>query len=363
MALSDDDASLGSRLFCSFAGCTSRSWRKAPHSRYNDSGCGQVVCFVNRSSAIVIFSVLAACNAVLGLEERPRRDTAAASGGHASGGGGYASCAVACEGDVPEGWSGPTAVRAGGSELACDQGALENLELALHDEASSAPADCACACEDAVGITCDASAVQVTTYDNDDCTGVRDQGSGVLGQCVELCCSGRGANYVKPAPDVSAASCAPTTLVDSKPAPSWGVHLVGCGPVPPTDCGADTCFDSVPESDLCIYRSGEHECPAGPFSERTVGYASFDDSRACEPCGCGPVDTADCNETVRGYAIIDCTVGETLLVPEPGCAPADLDFDGAYIESVAPTGSCTPTGGNPTGEVTPTQPTTVCCVP
>lgn len=261
---------------------------------------------------------------------------------------------------MPAGWSGPTAVRIGAAPLACETG---NVELSLSDELVAPPAECACECAPAVGVDCSAAAVSVTTYFNDDCTNGDETAAGTVGQCIELCCGGRSANYLKPTPDVSAATCAPVTVTSAAPPVSWGTHLIGCGPVSISDCGGERCFDGAEDETLCIYQSGTHDCPDGPFAERTIGYADHDDTRGCEPCGCGAVDSADCNEVVVGYAILDCTLGPTVIAPAPGCTEPDIDFDGARIQSVSPTGSCPPTGGVPLGEATATSATTVCCVP
>lgn len=315
---------------------------------------------MNRFPAIFFIMFVAACNAVLGLDERPAQET---SGSGQSGGGGGALSCGACEADIPAGWSGPTAIRTGETALACDAPELANVELTLHDELVPTPAECVCACDGAVGVSCNTSSIQINTYDDDGCTDPRDSGAGVVGACVNLCCGGDSANYVKPVPDVSGASCASTTLVDSAPAPVWAASLIGCGPIASATCGEQRCFVPPAEGALCIHKSGDHVCPEGPFSEERVWFASFEDTRACEPCGCSPVDTADCNEVVTGYAVNNCTVGDAVLAPAPGCTVAPVDFDGARIQSVDPTGSCTPTGGTPTGEVTPSQPTTVCCLP
>jgi hypothetical protein len=307
---------------------------------------------VNRSPAIFLLTFLVACNAVLGLEERPPQETSGAGrGGDA--GSTHTECAV-CEADVPGGWSGPTAVTIADAAPTCETPDLGNIELALHDESLSPSAECACACDDAVGVNCDASPVQITHYSNDDCTNVNETATGTLGNCVSMCCGGQSANYIEPAADVSTASCVSTTLADTKAAPAWARHLVGCGPVESEDCGGDRCFDQRGDSALCIYRSGDDACPPGPFSARSIWYASLDDTRGCEPCGCGPVDVSDCHAVVRGYTGTNCDAADALLSPAPAppCTEAPIDFDSARVESFAPTGSCTPT-----------QPTTVCCLP
>lgn len=309
----------------------------------------------DRQILVAALVALTACTAVLGLDERPRRET------EGTGAGGLA-CDSACVMNIPAGWSGPTAVVTGQAEPSCTSG-LSNVELRLQDGLSASPAECVCDCAAAEGIDCDASVVVVDTYDDNNCTDPQDTGSGVLGECINLCCGGDSANFVKAVPDVAAASCAPITVADAAPLPAWDQHLTGCGPVERITCGAESCFAAPSGQSLCIYQTGELACPDGLFSERTVWFADYDDTRACGACTCGEVIDADCHEVVEGYSNDQCANNEAFILPAAQCATAPIDFDSAKVLSVAPTGSCMPTGGAPTGEVTPTEPTTVCCVP
>lgn len=308
-----------------------------------------------RQLAVVTLAALTACNAVLGLDERPLRET------EGTGAGGL-TCDSACVSGVPAGWSGPTAVVTGEGKPSC-AASLPNLELSLHDALSAAPAACVCDCAPAEGILCDASPVTVTTYDDDNCTSPQDSGSGVVGECIDLCCGGDSANYVPAIPDVSAAACAPITVADSAPLPTWGAHLTGCGPVERIPCANESCFAVPAGQSLCIYQTGDLACPDGAFSERALWYADYDDTRACDPCVCGPVVDATCNEVVEGYSNDQCVNNPSLILPTPECTTAPVDFDSAKVLSVEPSGSCAPAGGAPIGEALPTQPTTVCCLP
>lgn len=319
---------------------------------------------------LLLFPILlVACNSVLGLDERPPRKgvTSGAGGGSSDGGGGTGgrhtpACESVCEGDVPEGWTGPTAVQTGASEPTCD-GPLGNVELTLFDDPIAPTPECECACGAAVGIDCNASPITVSSYPNNNCGGSPEYAdTGVVGQCLSLCCGGQfSAHYTAPVPDVSSATCPPMTITATVPPHAWGLHLVGCGPVGTYACEGGTCFDTPEAADLCIYRSGEHSCPAGPFSEGTIRYGGFDDTRACETCGCGTVD-AVCNEVVIAHHNNSCSAQSGTLVDNTSCAQPSPDLDSARFESVSPTGSCTPTGGAPTGAFTPTQATTVCCL-
>jgi hypothetical protein len=304
-------------------------------------------------------TLLVACNAVFGLNERPRRGGAAAGGG-GEGGRAAPQCEAVCQEDVPSEWSGPLAVRTGTSPPACDTG---TPELVVFDDVQGTAAQCECACGDAVGVNCDAASVTVTAYTDTTCTTVKRSDAQTVNGCFDLCCGGMfSAMYTKPEADTSAASCPPTTVTDTKDPPVWGQHLAGCGPIETFDCVGGHCFEMPGSDALCVYRNGEHTCP-GPFSARAVWYANLDDTRGCEPCGCSAVDTSDCNEVIVAHHNDSCSANAGNFVAANTCFLPTPDIDSAKFESVAPTGSCTATGGVPLGAVTAAEPTTVCCVP
>lgn len=307
-------------------------------------------------SLTLLAVALGACTSVLGLDERPPRG----AGGAGGSGGSSPACESVCDQDVPEGWLGPSVVDTGEMALSCD--GAEPM-LALFADPIAPPAACECACGAAVDIDCTASAITVTSYPNDTCSGSAEYSdTGVVGECLSLCCGGQfSASYTSPVPDVSAASCPPMTVTDEKAPLTWARHLVGCGPVTSSPCTGGECFDLPAEGALCIHRPGDVDCPAGPFSEASLWFEGALDTRGCEPCGCGGVE-AQCNEVVVAHSNNSCSNSSGTLVAD-GCAEPSPDLDSAQFVSVAPTGSCQPNGGVAIGDVTPTEPTTVCCVP
>ncbi len=316
------------------------------------------------NAALFCLGWLTACNAVLGLDERPRRETAGAGATSAQSSGpgaGGEPCQGACLDSIPAGWSGPTAVRAG-AELARCEGAVPNVELSLHDGLTAEAAQCDCACEPAQGVDCSGT-VTLRGYDDNNCTQPEDTKSGALGVCVGLCCGVDSGNIEPIVPDVAAASCAPTVVLDVVPSALWATEVLGCGPVVAERCGADSCYAAPEGHALCIYRAGDEACPDGPFSERSVAFGSYDDTRACAPCGCGPVEDAGCNEQVVGYSDGGCSQNPASLVVAPACTTAPVDFSSARLTAVTPSGSCAPSAGTPLGAATAAEPTTLCCRP
>jgi hypothetical protein len=112
------------------------------------------------------------------------------------------------------------------------------------------------------------------------------------------------------------------------------------------------------EEGLCIYRDGEHECPAeSPYSERRVLHSSLIDNRECSTCQC---------EAPSG------TCTGKLLLQESCSNPSfstELSYCGTKPETTATRVvydvdplPCTAQGGEMTGNAEPSNPITICCL-
>lgn len=138
------------------------------------------------------------------------------------------------------------------------------------------------------------------------------------------------------------------------PSPSQGGGCTAnevCVPVPPPDFGAD----------LCVRRDGDQGCP-GAYPNGMLVYAGGTDTRGCSECGCDE-GTVGCSSGSSAVHDGDgCTASSVAL---NGCTDVTAPLDGPQASiAVTPgnlSGSCTPTGGQPTGSVMPTGPVTVCC--
>ncbi|MBK9260802.1 MAG: hypothetical protein IPM54_13405 [Polyangiaceae bacterium] len=159
--------------------------------------------------------------------------------------------------------------------------------------------------------------------------------------------------------------------------PRWKTAAIGYD-VP----GCDERASCMPSIDLpsgfrsCIYRQGEHECPATWNGDRRVVYEvtadkpGFIDERDCSPCACGaPVGSA-CTAQFRVFEDTQCSklISDTPIaslgeqcsnVLPPGKAIGSKEISSlAYLP-----GLCEPLGGKPIGAVKPDpdQAVTFCC--
>lgn len=178
-------------------------------------------------------------------------------------------------------------------------------------------------------------------------------------------------------------SCAPTqngsetipTASFSNASRVCGSSLQGGG------CGAGACVPrpQTPfDSKLCVYQLGDvASCPTA-FSQRTLYYRGFDDTRACSACTCNAPSGSTCNGTVRDYTGVGCTTDETIASAN-SCTPITVDSTTLPPDMMNPTerdtrtyrynagtasgGSCQASGGAPVGAATVRDPVTVCCIP
>lgn len=112
---------------------------------------------------------------------------------------------------------------------------------------------------------------------------------------------------------------------------------------------------------LCIATEGEVPCPSGWMTEQRIVYKGGNDNRACSSCACtSGVSCVGGSYTV--YDNDDCT-GTFVLVANANCVDAtDQLGPSGSLKATLPTlmnGGCA--GGDPTGAVEGTLPTTICC--
>lgn len=202
-----------------------------------------------------------------------------------------------------------------------------------------------------------------------------DLGSGWDGSCSQAnahpanqLCDGELCIQSLLIPATTASPCAASTPVASKPGWAWGRTVRQCK-LSPKGCGAgQVCVPHVvPDGfDLCRHVSGNKGCPPGYYSEPSVLYLGVNDARGCEACECGSPQGAQCKAYVSVYEDSACSspVVQTMVSIVPLClditpGSALASADAAMITDVP--GSCTPSGGEPTGDVEPTGPVTICC--
>lgn len=321
---------------------------------------------------------------MLGIEERELRVEAGADGAMGPGGaaaeggaggqaGGQASCDASelCAPPAPAGWEGPVAVTLGTSEsIACDAAWPEQLLLAGVGTPGGELTCDDCACEQAVGESCPASAVVRTFGDDATCTNEVGAFTFVTG-----CTSATLSNHYIADPVVPTGGSCNASGGDVIAVPAmfaqWArvcsaagsrARCVDGGTCAPQPAGG-------PDTALCIRHEGALEvCPPGPYaSQPLVVVAEFDDARTCTACACSDPSGGACDGAVtRVYNGGTCT-GTSGFVQHPTpCASfssnvfarGSLDMSGVDLVP----GSCTPSGGTPEGEVTVEAWVTLCCL-
>jgi hypothetical protein len=147
--------------------------------------------------------------------------------------------------------------------------------------------------------------------------------------------------------------------------PIWDAQVVTCRePELGPECGEGVCTPLAPagfESGVCIYREGQHECPAGDYSVIHRHHSGVEDDRDCSYCACG-AGTGVCDGSLQVYGSNDCTGAAQAAAPNV-CTQGIV---GGHSVGVAFTGdgSCPITmPPMPTGTIAPTGEFTFCCTP
>ncbi|AGP37132.1 hypothetical protein SCE1572_23195 [Sorangium cellulosum So0157-2] len=175
------------------------------------------------------------------------------------------------------------------------------------------------------------------------------------------------------------AACTPR--VDEPPPPAredpWQTRALACLPGAYTECPDDrsTCMPSPGEPGApppggfltCIFHEGDVTCES-PYLDRHVFYGGAEDTRGCSACGCGAPEGASC--TIMASVYSDGACAETLVsavvsstTPFCGVTPPGVALGSKSAEVVAvDPGACAPSGGEPTGELLPAEPSTFCCL-
>jgi len=176
-------------------------------------------------------------------------------------------------------------------------------------------------------------------------------------------------------------TCPPSTATPNGMAPSWQTAAVACsvtshdgGALDAGSCDAgQVCAPApaAPFDTLCIEASGAHSCPGGtPFTTPHLYYTAFDDTRACGACACSnPALTCSPSGTVTFWTSFTCGGAATGTVSlnnanGSGCETLpSMSYYSTYQPTSLVLGSCSPSGGAPTGSVTPSSATAVtfCC--
>lgn len=301
-----------------------------------------------------------------------------------------------CVAPLPAGWSGPIARKAKNAQglvpRCDDEYRFEVNALPYHTDPQFQAASCSpCSCGTPTGATCsDVSGGKFFKEPGcvaaDELTDLPTMDSN--GTCSEVLNAVGWAKSVKvPSPviDMSKVSCPANGGFATKTAFSWGKQERLCRSrgSESLQCAdaSQLCVPKVASSftqGVCIYRDGDHACPAQGYTQRTLLYKGENDSRGCEACTCSTVNgTLSCKGFLMMYSDNQCPAsGGTRESVELNTSQADTCGD--VNNFIAPAGipkgvaldvwvdglnaaSCTAGGGMATGLVEGTDPVTLCC--
>lgn len=334
----------------------------------------------------------------------PTTSTASAGGGGATststastGGGSTSSTATSmgggttstssgpgtCEGGescfaLPEGWLGPVALWEGGAEAppACAGAFGEEAFTANRDLDGGANgfacAPCACGAP-----TADCAPAPLAMFDAPpacpDATPDVTTPQGAKDACFTIETPPGGSTGFSAAAAVTTnAKCSATGGEVQKQPPAWKRTARACALSAPGPCEGGACAPA-PEAPfgaaLCVYREGDHACPAG-LEDRRVVYEAALDTRACSACACSPKGTVACQGTTQLFdSQQDCEAGADVkaTVANGGTGPNACTSTAGVSHAKFTTtvsGECEkPTGGAKSGDVKedPASALTICC--
>mgnify|MGYP007032564842 FL=1 len=283
-------------------------------------------------------------------------------------------CPHTCVAEAPEGWIGPVSVLDGAANVMLPDcgGAYPELVAEHSTQPVGADATCSCTCGSATGVSC---TYQIAGFPNSNCTGTPGPGWTpllALNGCVNTPTSTNSWWSLQANP--SGGSCTPTSN-KQVPTPTFDRQIRVCGgDWTAVGCeSGEVCVQApgVPlPPEICIYREGEHDCPTGPYVERSVHQTAYEDTRDCSPaCECASPQGECTGTTATLFRDVDTCVQEFCASPpcnvikSQGCSQISL----SQVRSVRRnlnasfSGSCAEEGFAPTGAVLPTEPVTVCC--
>jgi hypothetical protein len=254
---------------------------------------------------------------------------------------------------VPDGWQGPVQIA-----TAPDEAALPScpfISSLVHADLTGA-SDCACTCGVDPASKC--SAYTNLYPDGANCGGVTQGVSLPAETCHSINTFGLDSGEVvwQPMGD----PCVAMGLAQPTPA-EWSMHTLLCAASATPMGDGSVCATPLSGFDplICIYADGEGECPS-EFPMRHQHYKNYRDERSCTPCSCS--GGACGGDVVVTPGDSNCSPMNTITIPPEECKlVSGLSSMPSAIYVAEATGTCAATGGEVTGEVTPSEPLVVCC--
>lgn len=302
-----------------------------------------------------------------------------------------------CVAPLPAGWSGPIARKAKNAQglvpRCDDEYRFEVNALPYHAEPQFQAATCSpCSCGTPTGATC-SKVSNVKFYKEAKCVATDEltsvptvDSSGACTAVTGTVGTARSVKVPNPVLDTTQVKCPANGGFATKTGFTWaqqerlcrsrGSENLKCADA------SQICVPKVASSftqGVCIYRDGDHACPAQGYTKKSLRYKNAKDTRGCEACTCGPFTGAlSCKGHFRMFSNPEC-------VADGGGPVQSLRLDLTKSEScgdvsnfIYPAGipqgvaleleiggikqaSCAPGGGMAKGVVQGTDPVTLCC--
>ena len=120
---------------------------------------------------------------------------------------------------------------------------------------------------------------------------------------------------------------------------------------------------------MCIYHEADVSCPDA-YPDKHLVYAGFDDQRTCSSCACSAPVGSSCTAALSVFKDGACSVPLLGSLPisssGPACVdlvPAGLPLGSKTVTALAyAAGNCMPSGGEASGTVEASGPSTFCCL-
>ncbi|MBW2456299.1 MAG: hypothetical protein JRI68_17400 [Deltaproteobacteria bacterium] len=273
---------------------------------------------------------------------------------------------------IPSSWNGPIVLYVGTSAPNCAGVWPTTAITGFSGTLSAPPATCTnCNCGSVQGTTCPPG--DVLLWINATCTGTQDQIHTVSASntCEAIPNATLGFLSAAAAPVTpTGGSCSATGGSATVPPASFSADALLCaGATLGAGCsGTEACTPppgSAFETGICIFRNGNRTCDP-PFSVKHIIYTGVNDWRGCSNCSCSSPSGVSCNSTTdlfEGTTNATCLNAPVTATHGGGCEPVTAAGSMRFLPGTASGGSCSPSGGNPSGSASEDGLTTVCCTP
>lgn len=265
-----------------------------------------------------------------------------------------------CVPQAPLTWAGPVLfVESSTSEAEppCDD-AFPDLVFSRSFDLSAEPAACGCSCNSPASVTCPSATLR--RYNSNDCSGSPTHTSTVNSTCTNVS-NGLTGNRLATASLPASAQCSAVPSVQI-PEAAFQSRVTACAPAEVSECDdGSQCLPLPNDGRLCVYAPGELDCPDGEYQDRSVYYATYDDTRQCSTCTCTDPQ-GHCTGQVLLY---DSPCGQAFMsstsINAGSCSTLAFAPARAFWNQTGFTATCNSQGGAPVGAAVPTEPVTACC--